>query len=305
MNHMRTLLISAAILGLCSCSPATQTLVLPGQLTAIPEGYEITSGTSMPLGDTRLSFEYHQKREDTCLLVKLKPDTLPEGCKLSLALSGVPYSTAPGKAWQHEFGSIYLPGEYIYLLKQSDFPRVGGPYDYRVVFTLLGADGKVLGSRDDRLDFFTPGPGWKAFFEKENQAELKKLQQAATRCTSMRLQMTSHFARRDGTPVALPLHQADMEKLRQLISRMRPVCTHLHEAIYGYHLQLVLLDARGKELASMDPFDVAREQHVSPENLADLSSFALSNEDAAAWYSIINSPEVKAAIDAAAPPPQS
>ena len=49
----------------------------------------------------------------------------------------------------------------------------------------------------------------------------------------------------------------------------------------------------------MNPHDVVSEQQVSPENLADISSFALRNEDAATWFRIIHSPEVEAAIDSA------
>lgn len=301
-NAVRKLIASAAMLVLSSCSLATSP-TLPNQQNSIPEGFTITSGTSMPLGDTWLSFEYHQKGEDTCLLLKLKPDTLPKGCKLRLSLSGEPYNTARGKKWQHDFSTLHKAGEYIFLLRKSDFPQEGGPYDYRVVFTLLSADGKALDSRDNRLDHFVPGPGWEASFEKENQEELQKLQQAATRCAHMRLQMIYHIYRSDDSPVELPLHQADMEKLRHLIGRMRPVCTHLHEAMYGYHLQLVMLDAEGKELASMDPYDVTREQHVSPENLADLSSFALSNDDADTWFNIINSPEVNEVIESSARKP--
>ena len=295
---LTTIVLCLAAGASISCSSTTPTL--PGLQNSIPVGYTLSSGTSMPLGDTWLSFEYHTKAEDTCLLVRLRPDTLPKGCNLKLSLSGVPYNTARGTEWQHDFSTIHRPGEYIYLLRKRDFPQEGGPYDYRVVFTLLAANGKVLERRDDRLEHFIPGPGWEASFEEENQKELKELQQAATRCASMRLQMTYHWRIMTDTPVELPLNASDIEKLRDLIGRMRPVKTYLHEALPAYHLQLVLLDAQGNKLATVNPYDVVSEQHVSPENLAALSSFALSNEDAATWFRIINSPELETAIHSAA-----
>lgn len=294
---LTTTVLSLAVGASVGCTPTTP--ALPGLQNSMPAGFTITSGTSMPLGDTWLSFEYHQKAEDTCLLVKLKPDTLPKGCKLRLSLSGVPYNTARGKEWQHDFSNLHKPGEYIFLLRKRDFPQEGGPYDYQVVFTLLAPDGKVLERSKDRLEHFIPGPGWEASFEIENQKELKKLQQAASLCASMRLQMTYHWSIMTDTPVELPLNTPDIEKLRDLIGRMRPVKTYLHEVLAAYHLQLVLLDAQGNELATMNPHDVVSEQQVSPENLADISSFALRDEDAATWFRIIHSPEVEAAIDAA------
>lgn len=297
ISRIRKLLISTVLLALYSCSQTNA--VLPVQQNTIPAGYKHTLSATMTLGDTWLSFEHHRKAEDICLLVTLKRDTLPKGCKLRLSLSGEPYSTARGKEWQYEFSTIYKPGEHIFLLKKSDFPQDGGPYDYRVEFTLLAPDGKVLDSRNDRLNSRMPGPGWDASYEKENQRDLKKLQAAAEKCASMRLQMTYHYEIMVDTPVELPLNASDTAELRKLIGRMRPVRTYVHEVIPGYMLQLVLLDAEGKELATMDPFDVTKEQHVSPENLAHLSSFALSNDDAASWFRIINSPETTEAIESA------
>ena len=281
-----------------SCTVTTPTL--PALQNSIPAGFTHTAGISMPLGDTRLSFEYHRKAEDTCLLVRLEPDSLPKDCQLRLSVSGEPYNTARGKEWKHDFSTLHKPGEYIFLLRKRDFPREGGPYDYRVVFTLLSADGKALECRYDRLEHSIPGPGWEASYEvEENQKELKKLQQAATRCAGMRLQMTYHWRIMTDAPVELPLNTQDIETLRNLIKRMRPVKTYVHEVLPAYQLQLLLHDAQGNKLATMDPYDVVSEEDVSPENLADLSTFALSAEDVAAWFRIINSPEVEAAIDSA------
>lgn len=274
-----------------------------GSPSALPAGIEHVAGL-MPLSGSWLSYSHYLSGDTCCLEVTPDREDLPNGRTLELRLCGTPYSTASGKEWQQPIATINKPGKYIYKLTANDFRTDGGPYDYSVSFALRDAKGKELDRRDARLSYHIPGPGWEASHEKENRESLQKLQDAAERCSAMRLVLTYHEQGIYGTEVELPLSGKDMEELRRLIGRMRPIKTHLHEIIPLYHTELLLLNADGQELERMSPSDVTSEKYVSPENLANLSSYALSNEDAATWNSIVHGPKVKAAIDAAVKKPQ-
>ncbi|MBQ7022353.1 MAG: hypothetical protein IJN29_02155 [Akkermansia sp.] len=282
-----------ALLALSGCGIAR-----PDTPPALPEGIAHAAGI-MPLSDSWVSCAHYLSGENCCLEVKLDSEDLPRGRTLELQLCGTPYSTASGSKWQQPIASISKPGKYIYSLSKNDFRKSGGPYDYSVIYTLRDSKGKELDSQHDRLSDFIPGPGWEAYYEKENRERLQQLQSAAERCATMRLVLTYHEQGIYGTEVALPLHGDDAEELRRLIGRMRPIKTHLHEIIPLWHTELILLNADGRELERMDPSDVVGEKYVSPEDLASLSCYALSNEDAATWKRITLGAEVKAAIDTA------
>lgn len=283
----------AALLVLNGCGIAR-----PDTRPALPEGIAHSAGI-MPLSGSWVSYAHYVSGETCCLEVQPDSKNLPKGRTLELHLCGTPYSTASGSKWQQPIATIDKPGKYIYSLHKSDFRKSGGPYDYSVIYTLRDTNGKELDSCHDRLSDHIPGPGWEAYYEKENRERLQQLQSAAERCATMRLVLTYHEQGIYNTEVLLPLHENDAQELRRLIGRMRPIKTHLHEVYPLLHTELILLDAAGKELVRMDPSDVVSEKYVSPEDLADLSCYALSNEDAATWQRITHGPEVKAAIDTA------
>ncbi len=265
---------------------------------ALPTSIEHVAGL-MPLSGSWVSYTHYLSGDTCCLEVEPDREDLPKGHTLELHLCGKPYSTASGTEWQHHIATLRKPGKYIYKLAANDFRTGGGPYDYCVSFTLRDAKGKELDRRDARLSYHIPGPGWVASYEKENRESLQKLQDAAEHCSAMRLVLTYHEQGIYNTEVELPLSVEDTDELRRLISRMRPIKTYLHEIIPLYHTELIFLDADGREMERMDPHDVTGEQYVSPEDLANLSGYALSRQDAATWNRIVHGPKVKAAIDAA------
>ncbi len=289
--HRPLLALAASLLCFTACSQAQ-----PDILPLLPSDSQHATSVGIPLGDSWLLLKYHRDGESCLLIVETERDLLPDGHQLELQLCGRPYSTASGKAWQRPLATISKPGTYRYRLSEDDFCKDGGPYDYSLHLHLRRKNGQTVDSTDNRLTSYMPGPGWPTYYEKENRESLLKLQQAAAHCDSMRLAMTYHDDGIYDSEVPLPLSPADITELRRLIGRMRPVKTHVHEVIPLLHLKLTLLDSQGKALCTMDPHDVAREAHVSPENAADLAGYALSNDDATTWYSIINSPAVKQAI---------
>ena len=292
MKTLRPLLTMAATMAMStSCS-----LAQPDILPMLPSDSQHATSASIPLGDSWLKLMYHRDGDSCLLTVEADRDLFFHGHRLELQLCGKPYSTASGKAWQQPLTTISKPGTYQHRLSEQDFRKNGGPYDYSIHLTLRRTNGQEADSRQLRLTDHMPGPGWKTYYEKENREQLLKLQEAAAHCASMRLVLTYHDDAIHNSEVPLPLSPADIAELRRLIGRMRPVKTHLHEVIPYLHMELTLLDNQGKELRTMDPHDVVRENHVNPENAAFMCSYALSNEDATTWYSIIAGPAVKQAI---------
>ncbi len=285
------LTMTATIVMAASCS-----LAHPSILPLLPPDDQHATSASIPLGDSWLTLMYHRDGDSCLITVEADRDLLSGAQQLELLLSGKPYSTAAGKTWQQPLSSISKPGTYRLRLSEQDFRKNGGPYDYSIHLILRRANGQEADRITHRLTDHIPGPGYKTYYEKENRESLLKLQEAANHCATMRLAMTYHDDGIYDSKVPLPLSQADIAELRRLIGRMRAVKTHLHEVIPYLHMELTLLDAQGKELGTMNPHDVTREAYVSPENAADMNSYALSNDDATAWYAIINSPAVRKAI---------
>ena len=289
-TYHRTLLALAASALMATACTHAQTDILP----ALPPDEQHATSAGIPLGESWLHLEYYRSGDSCRLNVEADKKLLPTGHQLELQLCGTPYSTASGKEWFAPIATITKPGTYRFKLSEQDFRKNGGPYDYNVRLTLSHNNGKKIDSRDCRLTEHIPAPGADIYYEQENRDSLLKLQAAAERCASMRLVMIYHMDCIKDVP--LPLSGTDTKELCRLIGRMRPVKSHLHEVIPILNMELTLLDSQGKELCTMDPFDITAEKHVSPENAADMASYALSNEDAATWYSIIYSPSVKQTI---------
>lgn len=290
--HRTLLALAATALMATACSHA-QTDILP----TLPPDEQHATSAGIPLGESWLFLEYYRSGEFCRLNVEVDRPLLPAGYQLKLQLCGKPYNTASDGEWFAPISTITKPGTYHFQLAEQDFRKDGGPYDYSVRLTLSHKNGKEIDSSNWRLTSHIPEPGADTYYEEENRDSLLKLQAAAERCTTMRLVMIYH---KDGIKdIPLPLSETDVKELCRLIGRMRPVKSHLHEVIPILNMELTLLDSQGKELCTMDPHDVAKEAHVSPENAADMSGYALSNEDATTWYTIINSPAVKQTINQA------
>lgn len=288
-----TLLLASLLSTGCTAQlPAPQSDIIP----TLPADRRHAPHALIPIGDGWLGFVHHRSGDSYLLELDCDRKLLPAGHRLDVQLIGTPYSTANGSKWQHQLGSITTTGIHQFTLSESDFRKNGGPYDYRVSFTLRQTGGKEVDTRDTRLTDHMPGPGYPTWYEQENRESLHQLQQAAEQCHKMKLLLRYHHNFMIDSPMELPLSTADSEVLRSLIARMKPVKTHLHEVIPAFGIDLQLLGADGKELANFDPFDVTAARHVSPEGAADMSSYTLSNEDAATWFSIIYGPAVKNAI---------
>lgn len=286
------LLVPLLSTGCTAQLPAPQSNIIP----TLPADRNHAPHALIPIGDGWLGFVHHRSGDSYLLELDCDRRLLPAGYRLDVQLIGTPYRTASGSQWQQQLGSISTTGIHRFTLSESDFRKNGGPYDYSVSFTLRRADGKEVDTRDTRLNNHIPGPHYPTCYEQENRETLHQLQQAAEQCHEMKLMLHYHHSFMLDTPMELPLSAADSVVLRSLIARMKPVKTHLHEVLPAFGIDLQLLGADGKELASFDPFDVTAARYVSPEGAADMNSYTLSNEDAATWFSIIYGPAVQHAI---------
>lgn len=294
---LRPFLLAAALLCQLACTQAQQqTAIIP----TLPQSRQYAPHTVMPLGDAWVGFVHHRNGDTYSLEIALDRDELPAGHSVELQLIGTPYSTASGNKWAQSIGRVHSVGTHRFTLSEQDFRKNGGPYDYSIHFSLCNKSGKEVAQQDMRLNNNIPGPGWPSYHEQENSEQLSKLQEAAKQCKSMRLLLVYHHeapaAISHTTPTVLPLIREDIARLRELIFRMQPVKTYLHHVTYAYNLELHLLGENGEKLAVISPSDVTAARYVSPEGVADMSSYSLSNEDAAAWFAIFHNPAMHKAI---------
>ncbi len=295
-QYLRPLLLAAALLCQSACTQAQQqTEIIP----TLAQTRQHAPHIVMPLGDAWVEFVHHRSGDTYSLEIDLDRDELPAGHSVELQLIGTPYSTASGNKWTQRIGSVHTAGTQRFTLSEQDFRKNDGPYDYSIHFSLCNKSGKEVAHQDIRLNDNIPGPGWPSFYEQENREQLSKLQEAAKYCKNMRLLLVYHHdapAISHTTPTELPLSREDTARLRELILRMRPLKTYLHEVIPAWNIELLLLGENGEELADISPSDVTAARYVSPEGLADMSSYSLSNEDAAAWFAIFHNPAMHKAI---------
>ena len=168
--------------------------------------------------------------------------------------------------------------------------HAGGPWDYslRMVLHSPEENGKVLSEL--RLYSRCPAPGALRsnpdFFDRtysRNTKQLKLLQEAASRCHSMRfMSMDFHSDER----IDRRFNTEEHAELCRLISRMRPVRTQLATMNPAGVSVLQILDGQGKPLHELSLSSVAAAHEVSPENVAIMCRFSLSDEDAASWYKL-------------------
>ena len=167
----------------------------------------------------------------------------------------------------------------------------GDPWDYSLRLVLHSPDGNGEVVVEYRLYSRCPAPGVLRsnpdLFDRtfsRNHKRLQTLRAAAARCHSARL-LTEDFHSKE--KIDRLFNAEETSELCRLITRMRPVCTQRAMVNPAGVYSLRLLDAQGKLLEEFAPNVVSPAGTVSPENVALMRCFVLSDADADRWYHLL------------------
>ncbi len=288
--HATILLFALGLLTACSSLPERDFFSL------LPEKANSHSTTILWHNDfnANLSWSFYRKAQHAIVDIQCAPELRSKGYRLVPMLARRAYGSLWGRTHEESLSNClsHNTADRLKLcIPAARLRHSGGPWDYQLRFNMLSPDGKILPGPSIRLNDTCPEPGALRhnpdFFDStysRNSENLQQLQQAAAHCTDIRIQAVDFHS---GHKVNKLTSKEDCRTLCRLISHMQPIQTQFAMVNPAGTCTLHLLGSNGEELATIGAYTVAAADEVSPESVALMKRYCLSNEGADTWFNTV------------------